>query len=562
MTTYYVKSGGNDSFSGTSDETAWAYCPGMSSWSGSVTLSAGDIVYFRSQDTWQDSTPPVLLTKEGVTYNGSTYGTGTRATLQVTGSDTGHGSADIFVGNVVLKDLNMDGNGYAVMGINIGYNISMLNDIENITIDGCHIYNGRDTDEGNQYYYGILVSQRSQYTTRNVTIKNCIVHDTAHEGISIYPAWAVSGNKVDTVLVQNCEIYNTGRVSGYRGNPVDITNDVANVTIEYNNIHDCSADAGFAICSYDPYDLGSPTNVIVRYNIMEGVLIALNSYFDNLGIDGNGEIYCNLLIDGGFTFAESDLFNGSWKFYNNTVYNPSNIRYCIAGSYNKAAMNTSGVEIRNNIFYSSNRAVVNDWANTLSEMVHTNNLYYRSDSSSVVINNSVLSNANAVPSTSVSVTHDINYTYFTKSGGTDWTTVFSVGQWIRWSGFNNDEFNDRNFEITSVSADVLRVYNIILGVSGPTETTVVTGQKWVNNAYNLSQVTTWEPSGAQNTDPLFVDAANRNLKVQANSPCIGAGIDMDLIKDYSGRLVKNVPDIGAYEYQVGSTSLFPINFRK
>jgi hypothetical protein len=51
--TYYVKNGGNDSSAGTSDGTAWAYCPGMASWTGTATIAAGDSVLFNRGDTWR-----------------------------------------------------------------------------------------------------------------------------------------------------------------------------------------------------------------------------------------------------------------------------------------------------------------------------------------------------------------------------------------------------------------------------------------------------------------------------------------------------------------------------
>lgn len=51
--TYYVKNGGSDVAAGTSDATAWAYCPGMTSWAGSATLSAGDSILFKRGDTWR-----------------------------------------------------------------------------------------------------------------------------------------------------------------------------------------------------------------------------------------------------------------------------------------------------------------------------------------------------------------------------------------------------------------------------------------------------------------------------------------------------------------------------
>ena len=66
--TYYVKAGGNDSLDGLSDSTAWATIAKVQ-----ATVTSGDTVYFRSQDTWTSRLPRFTATS-GVTYNGSTYG--------------------------------------------------------------------------------------------------------------------------------------------------------------------------------------------------------------------------------------------------------------------------------------------------------------------------------------------------------------------------------------------------------------------------------------------------------------------------------------------------------
>ena len=52
-------------------------------------------------------------------------------------------------------------------------------------------------------------------------------------------------------------------------------------------------------------------------------------------------------------------------------------------------------------------------------------------------------------------------------------------------------------------------------------------------------------------NPLFVDLENRDLHLQAGSPAIDAGIDLEHKFDFDNHPVPSgfAPDIGAYEYQ-------------
>lgn len=60
--------------------------------------------------------------------------------------------------------------------------------------------------------------------------------------------------------------------------------------------------------------------------------------------------------------------------------------------------------------------------------------------------------------------------------------------------------------------------------------------------------------GNIDADPLFMDYANGNLRLQSNSPCINAGDNLHVqsLTDLDGkqRLVGDYVDIGAYEYQL------------
>jgi hypothetical protein len=355
------------------------------------------------------------------------------------------------------------------------------------------------------------------------------------------------------------------------------------VTLEFNSIYDCPSGIGIASYGLVCYGAPSPNGVVVRYNILNntsGNGINIQGYFCKEGIDGDGEIYGNIAIYGGLSLDSGNWRNGIWKIYNNiflTNYSAGKGAYVLDGGLYKTAMNATGVEIKNNIFQGTGLRLVRDQANAFGStggIIHSNNLFYRTDSSADVVQTSELSDASAIPSTEVSVTHDSTYTYFTKSGGTDWTTKFAAGQNVKWSGFTNAEFNNRLFTIQTVTADQIKVYNIYLLAAGPTETTTVTGEKWVLTTMSASALqSTWE-STAQITNPLFTGGTlptgfigiyGTNMLPNTNYFSIISGAALDngvtLGSPYNGsingaglaspitRPQGAAYDIGAYEYQ-------------
>jgi hypothetical protein len=76
---------------------------------------------------------------------------------------------------------------------------------------------------------------------------------------------------------------------------------------------------------------------------------------------------------------------------------------------------------------------------------------------------------------------------------------------------------------------------------------------WIDTEYTKSQFAAYKTASSQDansptpTDPLF-SIAGSDFHIQSISPCIDAGVDVDLTEDYEGRPVGASPDIGAYEY--------------
>ena len=377
--TYYVKAGGNDSLDGLSDATAWASIAKVT-----AMAKSGDIVCFRSQDSWSSSTLPVLAATAGVTYDGSTYGSGTRAKLKATGRYTGgsiDGVVNIYVSNVVFKGFEVDGNQQITGGIYIGFHAAI--DTSNIMIDNCVVHdNGGPEQTPTNFYYGILIGQVTYHKLSNVAITNTEVYNTGHEGISIYPSRGTTGdNHVDTVLIRNCTIHDTAHWGGITwGNAIDAVNHSDNITIEYNTIYK-AGNNGFSATTYsDIPSPGSPNNVIVRYNLIYNCLygITFNPGNGN-GTFGNTQIYGNILIDNGINFSGGKYNSKSQKIYNNTIYIPTALKY---GIYmNDGGIDTSGIDIKNNIIYTTAFPCIKDWDGVI--VTHSNNLIYQSNGSSV-----------------------------------------------------------------------------------------------------------------------------------------------------------------------------------
>jgi hypothetical protein len=50
------------------------------------------------------------------------------------------------------------------------------------------------------------------------------------------------------------------------------------------------------------------------------------------------------------------------------------------------------------------------------------------------------------------------------------------------------------------------------------------------------------------TEPLFVDSTSGDFRPAGSSPLIDAGMDVGLKRDFEGKPINGVPDIGAFEF--------------
>lgn len=387
--TYYVKSGGNDSNTGLSDEQAWANIPGTTACSNvcaSTTLNTGDTVYLRSQDTWlvgtSGATLDVLRISAGVTYDGSTYGSGTKATIQATASHN-YGVVNIVAGGVTLRGLIIDGGGYDWHGIEVG--VYAYADVSTFLIDNCIV---RNIGATNDFQYGIAIGGTG-YKVSNVTVTNTTVYNTAHEGIAVYPAWGVSGSSAENILIRGCTIYNASqKTTGMPG--VEITNDVQNATVEFNNIYSNGIGLQLRTSSNNCGNVAyGPRNAIIRYNLIHDNLYDGMQIKNECDRTSSASIYSNIIwnsyYSGGvqchdfYASGEVPPSPNTYNIYNNTIFDNlaacSSWRVALRLDADRPA-STTIYNLKNNILNSTNAELI--WDHVGTNTVHSYNLIYRS----------------------------------------------------------------------------------------------------------------------------------------------------------------------------------------
>ncbi len=387
---YYVSTSGKDSNPGTAS-SPWKYCPGMRAWSGNVSLNPGDTVYFDNSDTWEHNEGYLLYVEGGVTYDGETWGGGNNAILKSTGNMAVlvRMYEDDAIEPTVLKGFEIDGGNYGgVTHTGAGVGINWPNSYNNLTgavkrIENCHVHHtGYDREQGDGgYSYGILVGAIGK-KTKNVEVLNCLVHDTARTGITIYPETTPAG-AIESVVVRNCEVYNTGVNSESVGRSISVISDCKDILVEYNYIHTGAGELG--VHAVQSHNRG-PTNVTFRYNVVIGG--DRKGFADESARTQQRQynVYGNLFIQcadyGVHIFNPSP--NCIAKFYNNTFFDncqDSNAREV----YFASASSTPDIEFINNIVWarSGSYAMYDSSGDTI---MHSNNLYYRNGGGNVVYN--------------------------------------------------------------------------------------------------------------------------------------------------------------------------------
>jgi hypothetical protein len=393
--TYYVDfTAGNDSNAGTSD-FPWKRCPGMIGWTGSASLAAGDTVYFDKGDTWTlTSTQNQLLNLlGGVTYDGSTWGTGTRAKFTVSSG------VEVYVNLVSMNDdhvtyetvltgFELDCNDQKANGCLIGYGYPMTKDLTGATkrIQNCVVHNCGPGVVGGSYKYAIGIKSMDGHTVSNVEILNNTVYNTDSDVIAIYPENTSTLNSCSNILIRGNNSYAGGRRGAQQGACILIKNDVNNVIVEFNYCHD--SNQGITMETYGA-TFNAPRNIIIRHNIITGILyfhgIAAQSPFTGTF---SFAAYSNLIFNNSlYGISIQSSLSGSTatiNIYNNTLFsNASNGSFPYEVAFQNTTVTNYTLNFKNNIIYAETGVLpLYDVAGEIT--AHSNNIYYRNGGGNLV----------------------------------------------------------------------------------------------------------------------------------------------------------------------------------
>lgn len=296
--------------------------------------------------------------------------------------------------------------------------ISAVTNVEDIS--SCLWYNEPETDGGllerleivGGYYYGLKFESNWDWDnsvpfskrrgTSNITVRNCIIHDTGRDAIKLTPA-------CKGIKILNCEIYNSGKGPGaqldFNAEGIDNVNapdmlvkgcfihDIAttgiyakggarNCRIEGNTITNCG-EGGIYLGFYTDEEWFDTQSNPEYYENLDGIMInnlIMNTKHAGIGLWGakNAQIYHNTVVNTGQDEMATLFFNVGDVWLSNTKSaHPGNIN----------------AKIQNNLFVQTSTQNlpmlrIREDAGSKTNVID-NNVYFRNGGKSVFISNAL-----------------------------------------------------------------------------------------------------------------------------------------------------------------------------
>ena len=366
-TDYYVKNGGNDNASGTSDATAWATIKKVNSFS----FKPGDRILFRCGDTWREQL--TLSLKSGtasgrITY--TSYSNGPKPLIL--GSKQENSTSDwVNIGT------NLWRNSDPSFSINVGNLI-----FNNEASAGIKVTTQNNVNSQGKFYYNstnksIVLYSVSNPATYYTNIECALDRDILNtsggyiivDGLDVRYSARIGihcQNGSNNIIIRNCDVsWIGGGASGTvrLGNGIQFWGSCTNILIE-NNFIENIYDAGITPQYWDkPVNI---SNFVVRNNIISKCDLASIEFVWAVPSGSVKDMFIenNTCVNAG----------GGWAFSQRNSMTSS------AGTHIRAAdgntLTYSNCHIRNNIFSVSKRpASYHQQTWSVKDFYYSNNLY-------------------------------------------------------------------------------------------------------------------------------------------------------------------------------------------
>jgi uncharacterized repeat protein (TIGR02059 family) len=538
-TIYYVKSTGNDAYSGLSDAQAWATIAKLNS----RNFSAGDSILFKRGDIWETwiTDNYLSVTSSGTPGNPivyCAYGSGAKPIIRQIPSITGWNTSGNWTqsGNKWYMTVSPQPMRLWLSGIEkqvCGTTIVTSSLPWNWTSNVLYIYSATNpaTTFSNIQCpgHGVIISGKNAnyITLKNLNLQgggldigvfgcNYWIIDSCNigngnggDGVRAY-ASGVS-NPSDYGVIKNC-LFDTGDrfIDNFTVGGLSYQNSIDAISVAYGCNHweiyyNTIKDWGHGAIWFENTNPSYTNTYNKAYNnYITAPDIDYMHGFGDLNIastNNHNEIYSNLIYD---TPAQNQFDDYGLKFYNNIINKVRGVAYRAEVGTGISLEGESSCSSKHMEF--SNNVIANCSNFGFRMGVGGTNRQYN------LIRNNIIFNCDAVYNYQILVNPDsanLDNTWqnnlFYKQGVTDLVN-------FKGSLYTVAGFNARN----GTNSDVIQ--NNITG------------------------------------DPLFVNVANGDFHLQSNSPCINAGVDVGLTEDYEGNPIIGVPDIGAYEHSSIPTS--------
>lgn len=611
-TTYYVKSGGNDALSGTSDQTALAHHPWMTGYTGSVVLKPGDSVLMKRGNTWTISNPlsPYLTVGQSGTagkyITTSAYGTGSKPVINIS--------------------------------TNTNQPVILINGKSYLIFDNLEItHHSSSFTAVNTFQNGIYINDVYTQAPHDIIITDCKIHNIPRIAIYAYgnsfniTIGDTGANEIASSLSHSNNIYDFGYggVVLCGGNKATMRSDFR---VYYNYIHDPSRTDFPGDCypiqltaNQDDSDMW-PHYSWLRYNFVENA-----PKYTSIGTHGASYLYIqdnhvknsyrNI-----FVFADKRISQLAGLLDNiyierNILENPSNPEQVGAFvTVTSQSVVPSNIFIRdNNIFFSSKpvsekhagiRIDVADGLEISGNKLFNGPdveassgspiLFYVKQDSFYKIRNALVKNNHVdnwapvriegeIISGPVGIVNNIFNTgdldafpFYINSGvdaGADVRIYNNVlitnapdrpGLYLRGGSKTGSSLDVKNNIIGStVKADIwyIRLDGIYSGKIAIDYNLFWNSSKnlpfYLKNSFAEWQQQGYDNHSLINNNPLFRNLSGSfkndlDFSLQNGSPAVDAGTNVGLTSDYAGNPIYDPPDIGAFEYVADPPPPLPV----